>query len=73
MIWAGCRLSRKPNPTPPTPPMNFTEALDAIITEALEDEDTSLADVIFDLGQAQLNLRLAVLQADADEADDDAE
>jgi hypothetical protein len=29
--------------------------------------------VIFDLGQAQLNLRLAVLQADADEADDDAE
>jgi hypothetical protein len=46
--------------------MNFTEALDAIITEALEDEDTSLADVIFDLGQAQLNLRLAVLQADDD-------
>jgi hypothetical protein len=53
--------------------MNFTEALDDLIGQALEDEDGSIADVIFDLGQAQLNLRLAVLQADADEADDDAE
>jgi hypothetical protein len=53
--------------------MNFTEALDDLIGQALEDDEATLADVIFDLGQAQLNLRLAVLQADADEADDAAE
>ncbi len=53
--------------------MNFTEALDELIGQALKDEDTALADVIFDLGQAQLYLRLALLPADADEADNDAE
>lgn len=51
--------------------MDFTSALEDLINQALEDEDTCLADIIFDLGQAELNLRMAVLQAAADEEDDE--
>jgi hypothetical protein len=50
--------------------MDFTSALEDLINQALEDEDTCLADIIFDLGQAALSLRLTVLQAAAD-ADDE--
>lgn len=52
--------------------MNFTEALDELIASALQDDGPSVEEVIFDLGQAELNLRLAILQADPD-ADTDAE
>lgn len=58
--------------TPPT--MDFTSALGDLINQALEDEDTCLADIIFDLGQAELSLRLTVLQAaEDDDSEDDAE
>ena len=57
--------------TPPT--MDFTSALGDLINQALEDEDTCLADIIFDLGQAELSLRLTVLQAGEDDDSDDAE
>jgi hypothetical protein len=54
--------------------MDFTEALDAVIARALESEEFpySVEEVVFALGQAQLNLRLAVLQGD-DDGDDAAE
>jgi hypothetical protein len=54
--------------------MDFTKALDLLITEALESEDgPSLEEVVFALGQAELNLRMAVALGDEDEADDAAE
>lgn len=55
--------------------MNFTETLDLLITEALESEDgPSLEEVVFALGQAELNLRMAVaLGGDDDDSDPDAE
>ena len=58
--------------TPPT--MDFTSALGDLINQALEDEDTCISDIIFDLGQAELGLRLTVLQAaEDDDSEDDAE
>jgi hypothetical protein len=58
--------------TPPT--MDFTSALGDLINQALEDKDTCISDIIFDLGQAELSLRLTVLQAaEDDDSEDDAE
>ena len=53
--------------------MDFTSALEDLIDQALEDEDTCLADIIFDLGQAEHSLRLAVLRTGEDDDSDDAE
>ena len=54
--------------------MDFTSALGDLINQALEDEDTCISDIIFDLGQAELSLRLTVLQAaEDDDSEDDAE
>lgn len=54
--------------------MDFTSALGDLINQALEDEDACLADIILDLGQAELSLRLTVLQAaEDDDSEDDAE
>lgn len=50
--------------------MNFSDALDALIADALAAEDGySVQDIVFELGQAELSLRLTVLQADDEEAE----
>jgi hypothetical protein len=55
--------------------MDFTEELDAVITRALESEahPYSVEEVVFALGQAELNLRMAAMQNDDDDGDAAAE
>jgi hypothetical protein len=49
--------------------MDFEALLDELIAAAIEHEDgPGVVDVIFALGQAQLELRLAMLQAKDDAA-----
>lgn len=51
--------------------MDFTSALEDLIDQALEDEDTCISDITFALAQSTLNLRLAVLQAAEDDDSDE--
>lgn len=56
------------------PTMEFQQALDDLIEQALgADDGPDVAEVVFCLGQAELGIRMAILQAETDGVEDDAE
>lgn len=54
--------------------MKFQQALDDLIEQALgADGGPDVTEIVFCLGQAELGIRMAILQAETDGVEDDAE